>query len=90
MHRDTYSAKRMTFQFCNSLCRHARLADMGAADMKDLYQVLRQKELDLERIRKEIEALRFVTPLLSEDTEADKSTRPAATPSQSRRTSSGD
>jgi hypothetical protein len=54
--------------------------------MKDLYQVLRQKELDMERIRKEIEALRFVTPLLSEDTESDKNTRPSlvATPSQSR------
>jgi len=59
--------------------------------MKDLYQVLRQKELALEQVRKEIEALRFVTPLLSEDTEADLDTRPSfAAPSQSRRTSSGD
>jgi len=60
--------------------------------MKDLYQVLRQKELALEQIRKEIEALRFVTPLLSEDTEADKNTRPSllAAPSHARRTSSGD
>jgi hypothetical protein len=60
--------------------------------MKDLYQVLRQKELAMEQVRKEIEALRFVTPLLSEDTEADKNTRPllhAAAP-QSRRTSGGD
>ena len=57
--------------------------------MKDLYQVLRQKELAMEQVRKEIEALRFVTPLLSEDTEADKNTRPSllAVPSQSRRTS---
>ena len=56
--------------------------------MKDLYQVLRQKELDIERIRKEIEALRFVTPLLSEDT-ADKNARPSsgAVLSESRRTS---
>ena len=65
---------------------------MGAANMKDLYQVLRQKELDLERIRQEIEALRFVTPLLSEDAEADKNPRPlrAAAPSQPRRTTLGD
>ena len=57
--------------------------------MKDLYQVLRQKELAMEQVRKEIEALRFVTPLLSEDTEADKNSRPSllASPSQSRRTS---
>jgi hypothetical protein len=59
--------------------------------MKDVYQVLRQKELALERIREEIEALRFVTPLLSEDTEADNNTRPSAVAahSQSRRTSRG-
>jgi len=56
--------------------------------MKDLYQVLRQKELDIERVRKEIEALRFVTPLLSEDTAADKHEGPSsiATPFESRRT----
>lgn len=35
--------------------------------MKDPYQVLRQKETDIERVRKEIEALRFVIPLLAED-----------------------
>lgn len=60
--------------------------------MKDLYQVLRQKELDMERIRKEIEALRFVTPLLSEETETDKSVKPSlvASGTQSRRIGSGD
>jgi len=35
--------------------------------MKDLYQVLSQKEMDIERVRKEIEALHFVIPLLAED-----------------------
>jgi hypothetical protein len=35
--------------------------------MKDPYQVLRQKETDIERVRKEIEALHFVIPLLAED-----------------------
>ena len=35
--------------------------------MKDLFQVLRQKELDIERVRKEIDALHFVIPLLAEE-----------------------
>ena len=35
--------------------------------MKDPYQVLRQKERDVERVQKEIEALNFVIPLLAED-----------------------
>jgi hypothetical protein len=41
--------------------------------MHDLYQVLRQKEMDLERVRNEIEALKFVIPLLRE--EADRTER---------------
>ena len=60
--------------------------------MRDIYQVLRQKELDLERLRQEIDALRFVTPLLSEDPESDKNARPArpaAIPAP-RRTTIGD
>jgi len=35
--------------------------------MKDVYEVLKQKELDIERVRKEIKALHFVIPLLVED-----------------------
>jgi hypothetical protein len=35
--------------------------------MKDLYQLLSQKEMDIERVRREIEALHFVIPLLAED-----------------------
>jgi len=35
--------------------------------MKDLFHVLRQKELDVERVRKEIAALHFVIPLLAEE-----------------------
>ena len=35
--------------------------------MKDLFQVLSQKEMDIERVRKEIKALNFVIPLLAED-----------------------
>ena len=35
--------------------------------MKDLFQVLKQKKIELERVRREIEALRLVIPLLAED-----------------------
>jgi hypothetical protein len=34
--------------------------------MKNLYQLLRQKELDLERVHREVTALRAVVPLLAE------------------------
>jgi hypothetical protein len=44
--------------------------------MKDIYEVLRQKELDLSRLEKEIAALRVAAPLLSEDDEADNNNRP--------------
>ena len=37
--------------------------------MKNIYDVLRQKELEIERLKKEIEALRLVAPML-EDKEA--------------------
>ena len=35
--------------------------------MKNVYEVLRQKELELARLEKEVEALRVAAPLLSED-----------------------
>ena len=34
--------------------------------MRDVYSVLRQKELDVQRVHREIEALRVVIPLLIE------------------------
>jgi hypothetical protein len=34
--------------------------------MKDVYQILREKELDVMRVRQEVEALRFAIPLLAE------------------------
>jgi len=34
--------------------------------MINVYQLLRQKELDLERLRREVSALRAVVPLLAE------------------------
>jgi hypothetical protein len=36
--------------------------------MKDVLAVLYQREMDLERVRREIEALRAVIPLLGEET----------------------
>jgi hypothetical protein len=34
--------------------------------MKNVYEVLREKEMDLARLRIEVEALRFVAPLLAD------------------------
>jgi hypothetical protein len=34
--------------------------------MKNIYDVLREKEMDLTRLRVEVEALRFVVPLLAD------------------------
>ncbi len=38
--------------------------------MKNVYEVLRQKEMELARLEKEVEALRVAAPLLSEEKEA--------------------
>ena len=38
--------------------------------MKNVYEVLRQKELELARLEKEVEALRLAAPLLSDDKDA--------------------
>ena len=35
--------------------------------MKDVDEILRQKQVAIERIRKEIAALKFVVPLLADD-----------------------
>ncbi len=54
--------------------------------MKNVYEVLRQKELELARLEKEVEALRVAAPLLSDDKEAaieatnNKPTLAASTP----------
>ena len=41
--------------------------------MKDLYEILRQKEMAIERVREEIAALQFVLPLLADDGETRRS-----------------
>ncbi len=54
--------------------------------MKNVYEVLRQKELELTRLEKEVEALRVAAPLLSEEkeqiSEAPKPTLTATPPQQ--------
>ncbi|HXM20674.1 MAG TPA: hypothetical protein VN948_05360 [Terriglobales bacterium] len=47
--------------------------------MKNVYEVLREKEMDLTRLRTEVAALRFVAPLL-----ADRSGEPNDDPGGSR------
>ena len=37
--------------------------------MRDVYQVLREKELEISRVRQEIEALRAAIPLLADGEE---------------------
>ena len=60
----------------------------GAKSMKNVYEVLRQKELELARLEKEVEALRVAAPLLSDDKEsgmdssANKPTLTTASPAQ--------
>ena len=44
--------------------------------MKNVYEVLRQKELQLSRLEKEVEALRVAAPLLSEGDETDSDDEP--------------
>jgi FtsZ-binding cell division protein ZapB len=40
--------------------------------MKDVYEVLREKEIEVSRLENEVEALRIAAPLVSEDGEAEK------------------
>ena len=50
--------------------------------MKNVYEVLRQKELELARLEKEVEALRVAAPLLSDEKEpAAEAPRPTLTAS---------
>ena len=47
--------------------------------MKDVYELLRQKELEISRLETEVEALRVVAPLLSENLEVSHDEQPTAT-----------
>ncbi|HUJ96126.1 MAG TPA: hypothetical protein VLW84_12720 [Terriglobales bacterium] len=55
--------------------------------MKNVYEVLRQKELELAKLEKEVEALRVAAPLLSDEKELMAENKPtlaaaAAAPQQ--------
>jgi hypothetical protein len=52
----------------------------GALSMKNVYEVLRQKEMELTRLEKEVEALRLVAPLLSEGMEVNSDAAKAVLP----------
>jgi hypothetical protein len=43
----------------------------GPALMKNVYEVLREREAQLRQVQMEVEALRVVAPLLSEESEAE-------------------
>jgi hypothetical protein len=49
--------------------------------MKDIYEVLREKELDLSRVQAEVEALRTAAQLLAEDHELNDDGKTDATAS---------
>ena len=44
--------------------------------MKNVYEVLRQKELEVSRLKREVEALRIAAPLLSEGEEGGNDNKP--------------
>ena len=44
--------------------------------MKNVYEVLRQKELEVSRLKQEVEALRVAALLMSEDGKAEKDNKP--------------
>jgi hypothetical protein len=44
--------------------------------MRNVYAVMREKEIEVSRLEKEVEALRVVAPLLSEDKEAENDNKP--------------
>jgi hypothetical protein len=64
--------KSLTKIHCAHTVRKSFLINraLGAYAMKNVYEVLRQKELELSRLEKEVEALRVAAPLLSDDKES--------------------
>ena len=68
--RDRNRAKSLTIGASLLKCQEGFTIQMdfaGTLAMKNVYEVLRQKEMELTRLEKEVEALRLVAPLLSEE-----------------------
>jgi hypothetical protein len=53
------------------------------SDMRDVYEVLRAKEILIEELRQEIEALRLVAPLLNDGTDTGSLADTPGNPSES-------
>ena len=53
--------------------------------MKDPYAVLLQKEREMERVRSEVEALRSIVPLLSDDASSDAAPQASSSPADRNR-----
>ncbi len=64
-------------------CAYLLVAFTQVPSMKNVYEVLRQKELELARLEKEVEALRVAAPLLSDEKESTTdSPKPSLTAAQ--------
>lgn len=48
--------------------------------MKNPYEVLKQKELELAMLRRQVESLRIAIPLLAEDVDANPTPKPEGEP----------
>jgi len=53
--------------------------------MKNVYEVLRQKELEISQLEKQVDALRVVAPLISEDKQAEPTVTAASPPAGAQR-----
>jgi hypothetical protein len=51
--------------------------------MKDIFELLRQKELEISRLKIEVEALRVAAPLLSDDKDVGHENKPTSSRSTS-------
>jgi hypothetical protein len=49
---------------------------MWSATVKDLFEILHQKEAALARVRQEVESLRIVVPLLADELDSDQPEKP--------------
>ena len=49
--------------------------------MKNIYEVIRQKEADIERLKKEVQALLIVVPMLEDGTPVEVQSVPLPVPS---------
>jgi hypothetical protein len=58
--------------------------------MKNIYDVMRQKELEIDRLKREIEALRLVAPMLEDKEPAREVASPTPTKTYSATQQSGE